>query len=133
MKGNIIKDPFLRAALQSCGLICALSVILCAAAAALTRAGVLLPGSLMQAATVIQGVSVLVGSCIAAKRAPKRKLPAALLAAAAYLAICMLARLLFFGAWEVQALPGVIAASGAALIGALIGCGQQGKGRKKRR
>ena len=82
MKGNIIKDPFLRAALQSCGLICALSVILCAVAAALTRAGVLLPGSLMQAAVVIQGVSVLAGSCIAAKRAPKQKLPAALLAAA---------------------------------------------------
>ena len=60
-------------------------------------------------------------------------LPAAIVVGVCCLAVCMLARLLFFGDREAQILPGMLAMLAAAALGGIAGSTQRKPARRRRR
>ena len=62
-----------------------------------------------------------------------QKLPAAIVVGVCCLAVCMLARLLFFGNREAQILPGMLAMLAAAALGGIAGSTQRKPARRRRR
>ena len=88
---------------------------------------------LSAAAVVISFLGVFPGAWLTARHAAGQKLPAAIVVGVCCLAVCMLARLLFFGNREVQILPGMLAMLVAAALGGIAGSTQRKPARRRRR
>lgn len=106
MKSKLWNGGFLRTVLQGLAVTCAALLALSALGAGLTLGGVIGQQQLSAAAVVISFLGVFPGAWLTARHAAGQKLPAAIVVGVCCLAVCMLARLLFFGNREVQILPG---------------------------
>ena len=112
MKSKLWNGGFLRTVLQGLAVTCAALLALSALGAGLTLGGVIGQQQLSAAAVVISFLGVFPGAC---------------------LAVCMLARLLFFGNREAQILPGMLAMLAAAALGGIAGSTQRKPARRRRR
>lgn len=133
MKPEFLREGFLKTMLQCFAVICVCAMLLSAAAAALILSGALDRQYIQTAACCISAMAVFTGAFFAARRSPRQKLPAALAAAGCYLAVCLLARLLFFAAEEGSLLPGCVSIAAAALLAGLIGRTKPAVSRRRRR
>ena len=82
---------------------------------------------------VISFLGVFPGAWLTARHAAGQKLPAAIVVGVCCLAVCMLARLLFFGNREAQILPGMLAMLAAAALGGIAGSTRRKPARRRRR
>ena len=124
---------FLRTVLQGLAVTCAALLALSALGAGLTLGGVIGQQQLSAAAVVISFLGVFPGAWLTARHAAGQKLPAAIVVGVCCLAVCMLARLLFFGDREAQILPGMLAMLAAAALGGIAGSTQRKPARRRRR
>ena len=124
---------FLRTVLQGLAVTCAALLALSALGAGLTLGGVIGQQQLSAAAVVISFLGVFPGAWLTARHAAGQKLPAAIVVGVCCLAVCMLARLLFFGNREAQILPGMLAMLAAAALGGIAGSTQRKPARRRRR
>ena len=124
---------FLRTVLQGLAVTCAALLALSALGAGLTLGGVIGQQQLSAAAVVISFLGVFPGAWLTARHAAGQKLPAAIVVGVCCLAVCMLARLLFFGDREAQILPGMLAMLAAAALGGIAGSAQRKPARRRRR
>ena len=124
MKSKLWNGGFLRTVLQGLAVTCA---------ALLTLGGVIGQQQLSAAAVVISFLGVFPGAWLTARHAAGQKLPAAIVVGVCCLAVCMLARLLFFGDREAQILPGMLAMLAAAALGGIAGSTQRKPARRRRR
>ena len=124
---------FLRTVLQGLAVTCAALLALSALGAGLTLGGVIGQQQLSAAAVVISFLGVFPGAWLTARHAAGQKLPAAIVVGVCCLAVCMLARLLFFGDREAQILPGMLAMLVAAALGGIAGSTQRKPARRRRR
>ena len=124
---------FLRTVLQGLTVTCAALLALSALGAGLTLGGVIGQQQLSAAAVVISFLGVFPGAWLTARHAAGQKLPAAIVVGVCCLAVCMLARLLFFGNREAQILPGMLAMLAAAALGGIAGSTQRKPARRRRR
>ena len=125
MKSKLWNGGFLRTVLQGLAVTCAALLALSALGAGLTLGGVIGQQQLSVAAVVISFLGVFPGA--------GQKLPAAIVVGVCCLAVCMLARLLFFGNREAQILPGMLAMLAAAALGGIAGSTQRKPARRRRR
>ena len=132
MKSKLWNGGFLRTVLQGLAVTCAALLALSALGAGLTLGGVIGQQQLSAAAVVISFLGVFPGAWTA-RHAAGQKLPAAIVVGVCCLAVCMLARLLFFGNREVQILPGMLAMLVAAALGGIAGSTQRKPARRRRR
>ena len=133
MKSKLWNGNFLRAVLQGLAVTCAALLALSALGAGLTLCGVIDQRQLSAASVVIGFLGVFLGAWLAARHAAGQKLPAAIAVGACCLAVCMLARLLFFGGREVRLLPGMLVMLMAAALGGVTGSAQRKPTRRRRR
>ena len=126
MKSKLWNGGFLRTVLQGLAVTCAALLALSALGAGLTLGGVIGQQQLSVAA-------VFPGAWLTARHAAGQKLPAAIAVGVCCLAVCMLARLLFFGNREAQILPGMLAMLAAAALGGIAGSTQRKPARRRRR
>ena len=105
MKSKLWNGGFLRTVLQGLAVTCAALLALSALGAGLTLGGVI--GQQQLSAAIAVGVCCL--------------------------AVCMLARLLFFGDREAQILPGMLAMLAAAALGGIAGSTKRKPARRRRR
>ena len=124
---------FLRTVLQGLAVTCAALLALSALGAGLTLGGVIGQQQLSAAAVVISFLGVFPGAWLTARHAAGQKLPAAIVVGVCCLAVCMLARLLFFGNREAQILPGMLAMLAAAALGGIAGSTRRKPARRRRR
>ena len=125
MKSKLWNGGFLRTVLQGLAVTCAALLALSALGAGLTLGGVIGQQQLSAAAVLISFLGVFPGA--------GQKLPAAIVVGVCCLAVCMLARLLFFGNREAQILPGMLAMLAAAVLGGIAGSTQRKPARRRRR
>lgn len=133
MKSKLWNGGFLRTVLQGLAVTCAALLALSALGAGLTLGGVIGQQQLSAAAVVISFLGVFSGAWLTARHAAGQKLPAAIVVSVCCLAVCMLARLLFFGNREAQILPGMLAMLAAAVLGGIAGSTQRKPARRRRR
>ena len=124
---------FLRTVLQGLAVTCAALLALSALGAGLTLGGVIGQQQLSAAAAAISFLGVFPGAWLTARHAAGQKLPAAIAVGVCCLAVCMLARLLFFDNREAQILPGMLAMLAAAALGGIAGSTQRKPARRRRR
>ena len=132
MKSKLWNGGFLRTVLQGLTVTCAALLALSALGAGLTLGGVIGQQQLSAAAVVISFLGVFPGAWLTARHAAGQK-PAAIVVGVCCLAVCMLARLLFFGNREAQILPGMLAMLAAAALGGIAGSTQRKPARRRRR
>ena len=133
MKSKLWNGGFLRTVLQGLAVTCAALLALSALGAGLTLGGVIGQQQLSAAVVVISFLGVFPGAWLTARHAAGQKLPAAIVVGVCCLAVCMLARLLFFGNREAQILPGMLAMLAAAALGGIAGSTQRKPARRRRR
>lgn len=141
MKSKLWNGGFLRTVLQGLAVTCAALLALSALGAGLTLGGVIGQQQLSAAAVVISFLGFFPGAWLTARHATGQKLPAAIVVGVCCLAVCMLARLLFFmlarllffGNREAQILPGMLAMLAAAALGGIAGSTQRKPARRRRR
>ena len=133
MKSKLWNGGFLRTVLQGRAVTCAALLALSALGAGLPLGGVIGQQQLSVAAVVISFLGVFPGAWLTARHVAGQKLPAAIVVGVCCLAVCMLARLLFFGNREAQILPGMLAMLAAAALGGIAGSTQRKPARRRRR
>ena len=130
MKSKLWNGGFLRTVLQGLAVTCAALLALSALGAGLTLGGGI---GQQQLSAVISFLGVFPGAWLTARHAAGQKLPAAIVVGVCCLAVCMLARLLFFGNREAQILPGMLAMLAAAALGGIAGSTKRKPARRRRR
>ena len=133
MKSKFWNGSFLRTVLQCLAIACAALLLLSALGAGLVLSGLIDQTQLPAAACCVSFAAVFLGSFLAAKHVAGKKLPAALAVACCCLAVCFLARLLFFGQADSRLLPGTICMLAAALLAGVLGGTQKKSPRRRRR
>ena len=96
MKTKFWNGSFLRTVLQCLAIACAALLALSALGAGLVLGGAIDQKQISTVACCISFAAVFLGSFLAAKHAAGKRLPAALAVAGCCIAVCFLARLLFF-------------------------------------
>ena len=129
MKSKLWNGGFLRTVLQGLAVTCAALLALSALGAGLTLGGVI--GQQQLSAARKYGTQLF--AQLTARHAAGQKLPAAIVVGVCCLAVCMLARLLFFGNREAQILPGMLAMLAAAALGGIAGSTRRKPARRRRR
>ena len=124
MKTKFWNGSFLRTVLQCLAIACAALLALSA-----LGAGLVLGGAIDQK----QISTVFLGSFLAAKHAAGKRLPAALAVAGCCIAVCFLARLLFFENSDGRFLPIVICMFTPALLAGVLGGTRKKNSRRRRR
>ena len=133
MKSKFWNGSFLRTVLQCLAIACAVLLLLSAVGAGLVLGGLIDQTQLPAAACCVSFAAVFLGSFLAAKHVAGKKLPAALAVAGCCLAVCFLARLLFFGDTDALLLPGALCMLTAALLAGILGGTQKKSSRRRRR
>ena len=132
MKTKFWNGSFLRTVLQCLAIACAALLALSALGAGLVLGGAIDQKQISTVACCISFAAVFLGSFLAAKHAAGKKLPASLAVAGCCIAVCFLARLMFFGNTGMQLLPGMICMFAAALFAGILN-GTRKKGSRRRR
>ena len=133
MTAQLWPGGLLRTGLQGGAVTGAARLALAALGAGRTLGGVIGQQQLSAAAVVISFLGVFPGAWLTARHAAGQKLPAGIAVSVCCLAVCMLARLLFFGNREAQILPGMLAMLAAAALGGIAGSTQRKPARRRRR
>ena len=132
MKSKFWNGSFLRTVVQCLAIACAALLVLSALGAGLVLGGVVDQKQIPAAAGCASFAAVFLGGFLAAKHAAGNKLPASLAVAVCCIAVCFLARLMFFGNTGMQLLPGMICMFAAALFAGILN-GTRKKGSRRRR
>ena len=132
MKSKFWNGAFLRTVMQCLAIACAALLALSALCTGLVLGGVIDQKQIPAAACFVSFAAVFLGSFLAAKHAAGKKLPASLAVAGCCVAVCFLARLMFFGNTGMQLLPGMICMFAAALFACILN-GTRKKGSRRRR
>ena len=130
MKTKFWNGSFLRTVLQCLAIICA---ALLALSAGLVLGGAIDQKQISTVACCISFAAVFLGSFLAAKHAAVKRLPAALAVAGCCIAVCFLARLLFFENSDGRFLPIVICMFTPALLAGVLGGARKKNSRRRRR
>ena len=133
MKSKFWNGSFLRTVLQCLAIACAALLALSALGAGLVLGGVIDHKQIPAAACCVCFAAVFLGGFLAAKHAAGKKLPAALAVAGCCIAVCFLARLMFFGNADTQLLPVTICVFAAALLAGVLGGTKKKSSRRRRR
>ena len=133
MKTKFWNGAFLRTVMQCLAIACAALLALSALGAGLVLGGVIDQKQIPAAACCVGFAAVFLGSFLAAKHAAGKKLPASLTVAGCCIAVCFLARLMFFGNTGMRLLPGMICMLAAALLAGILGGTQKKSNRRRRR
>ena len=126
MKTKFWNGSFLRTVLQCLAIACAALLALSALGAGLVLGGAIDQKQISTVACCISFAAVFLGSFLAAKHAAGKRLPAAL-------AVCFLARLLFFENSDGRFLPIVICMFTPALLAGVLGGTRKKNSRRRRR
>lgn len=133
MKSKFWNGSFLRTVLQCLAIACAALLALSALGAGLVLGGVIDQKQIPAAACCVSFAAVFLGSFLAAKHAAGKKLPASFAVAGCCIAVCFLARLMFFGNTGMQLLPVTVCVLTAALLAGVLGGTKKKSARRRRR
>ena len=133
MKTKFWNGSFLRTVLQCLAIACAALRALSALGSGLVLGGAIDQKQISTVACCISFAAVFLGSFLAAKHAAGKRLPAALAVAGCCIAVCFLARLLFFENSDGRFLPIVICMFTPALLAGVLGGTRKKNSRRRRR
>lgn len=133
MRIKLWNETLPRTILLSIAISAVLAAAFCALGAELVLRGLIDPSRMHLCAVCIAALCAFLAAYLTAKHAPEKKLPATMLSAGGFAALCLLFRLLFWNETEHAYASQLICMLCAALSAAAVGSGKKKRTRHRRR